>query len=108
MDWSVVGEDDFLQLFCTAADDREVLGDGSAPGGVQTAGVLVADSTMDATAAGKDPEKVFEPEVVAKRPVEDFDGDCHQFPALFAHLRAGAARADVVVVGHVDVEAEPE
>jgi hypothetical protein len=36
--------------------------------------------------------------------IKDFDCDCHELPTLQADGRALAAGADVVVVGHVDIE----
>ena len=49
---------------------------------------------------------MLEPEVVPQGLVEDLDGEDHESPALVADGRARAARAHLVVVGHVDVEDE--
>jgi len=49
---------------------------------------------------------VLEAEVLAQRGVDDLDGHGDEGPAAGADAGAGAAGADLVVVGHVDVEDE--
>lgn len=39
-----------------------------------------------------------------QRLVEDLDGRTDESPAALADLLVGAARADLVVVGHIDIE----
>lgn len=61
---------------------------------------------MGAATARVDPQDVPEAEVVAQRGVDDLDGHGHELPAFEADVGLVAARADVVVVGQIDVEAE--
>ena len=84
----------------------EVLGDRRARLVGQLPGALVAHPTVDTASAGVDPEEVVEPEVFPQALVDDLHGDVHEGPALVADVRRGAARAHVVVVGHVDVHHE--
>merc|ERR1711939_1083801 len=66
----------------------------------------VRDPAMDATPARVDPEQVREAKVVAERGVDHAHGHGDKLPAAPADTAARAARADLVVVGHVDVEHE--
>lgn len=61
---------------------------------------------MRATAARVHPHDVLEAEVVPQRRVYDFNGHGHELPALQADVGLVAARADVVVVCQIDIEAE--
>lgn len=95
-----------LPALGAAADDLEVAGDGAPLLVVHEAGLLVADPGVGAAAARVHPEDVAEAEVVAQRGVDDLDGHGHELPALEADVGLVAARAHVVVVGQIDVEAE--
>lgn len=95
-----------LPALRAAADDLEVARDGPPLLVVHEAGLLVADPGVGAAAARVDPEDVAEAEVVAQGGVEDLDGHGHELPALEADVGLVAARAHVVVVGQIDVEAE--
>ena len=47
-----------------------------------------------------------EAKILPQRNIDDLDRHRDETPAPAADRRAGAARSDVVVVGHVDVEDE--
>ena len=68
--------------------------------------LLVRDPQVYAAPAGVDPEEVMVAELLADGLVEDIHGDGDEVPAAVADVGAGAAGADLVVVGHVDIEDE--
>ena len=65
---------------------------------------LISDPAMNTSSAREHPEHGLEPKVVGECIVEHHGGARHVGPALAADLGALAARAHVVVVGHVDIE----
>lgn len=97
---------DLLPALRAAADDLEVTGDGPALLVVHGAGLLVADPGVGAAAARVHPHDVAEAEVLAQGHVDDLDGHGDELPAPVADVGLVAARADVVVVRQVDVEAQ--
>lgn len=66
----------------------------------------VADPQMDTTSARVHPQQMSVPELVPERTIEHTHGGGDERPTPPADACAGAASADGVVVGHVDVEHE--
>lgn len=95
----------FVQLLA-ALDDCEPSNERAALVVRERERLSVADPQMDAAPAGVDPEEVFVPELVAECAVEHAHGGGDVRPAASADVGAGAAGADGVIVGHVDVEDE--
>mmetsp|Transcript_118182 Transcript_118182/g.294826 ORF Transcript_118182/g.294826 Transcript_118182/m.294826 type:complete len:215 (-) Transcript_118182:384-1028(-) len=89
-----------------AGDDGEIVRHGGALLVRELSGDLVAHPAVHASAARVDKEKVLEAEVRAQGALQGADGGLHEGPALDAELGAGAARADLVVVVHVDIKDE--
>lgn len=73
---------------------------------VQLPRLFITHPGVSTATARVDPEYVLEAKVVPQRRVEDLDGHGHELPALVANVGLVAARADVVVVCQVDIEAE--
>lgn len=61
---------------------------------------------MGTTTTRVDPEDVAKAEILAEGGIDDLDGHGDEGPALAADVGLGAAGADVVVVGQIDIEAQ--
>lgn len=97
---------DFLPALRAAADHLEVPGDGPALLVVHGARLLVAHPGVRASPARVHPHDVLEAKVLAQRHVHDLDGHGDELPAPAADVGLVAARADVVVVRQIDIEAQ--
>lgn len=85
-------------------EDVEVLDEGPAAVLLEVADPGVAHPAVDTSTAREDPDAVLDAKVLPDGHIDHVDGQRDELPALGADGGPAAARADVVVVGEVNVE----
>ena len=93
-----------FRLIRTALDDLDPPHERAARLVGQLTRVRVRHPAVDTTAARVDPEQVTIPKVLAKRRIEHLDCNRDKLPAAAADALVRAARANLVVVGHIDIK----